>query len=78
MKPLYIDRQTLPGVVAMSLSTIEEEIRQGRFPKPRQVSGRRVGWLVRELEEWAEARPQSDLPCPPNTGASKRKDPAGS
>jgi prophage regulatory protein len=30
---------------------------------PRQLSGKRVGWLVRELEEWCESRPvSSNLP----------------
>ena len=40
------------------------------------VSGQRVGWLVREVQEWAESRPVSNLPPPPNTGASKRKEAA--
>ena len=40
------------------------------------VSGQRVGWLVREVQEWAESRPASNLPPPPNTGASKRKEAA--
>ena len=31
--------------------------------------------LVREVQEWAESRPVSNLP-PPNTGASKRKEAA--
>ncbi|MFS2077100.1 helix-turn-helix transcriptional regulator [Telluria sp. Tellsp131] len=48
-------------------------VRMGSFPKPRQLSDRRVAWLVREIQEWAEARPMLDLPPPPNT--SKRKAP---
>ena len=31
--------------------------------------------LVREVQEWAESRPVSNLP-PPNPGASKRKEAA--
>ena len=42
----------------------------------RQLSGQRVGWLVREVQEWAESRPVSNLPPPPNTGAPKRKEAA--
>jgi prophage regulatory protein len=64
-----------PEVLAMlpvlSKSTIEEEIRQGRFPKPRQLSGRRVGWLVSEIDAWLDSRPASDLPPPENTNAKK-------
>ena len=31
---------------------------------------------VREVQEWAESRPVSNLPPPPNTGAPKRKEAA--
>ncbi|UKI11834.1 hypothetical protein ACLUPT_11990 [Variovorax sp. SCN45] len=37
------------------------------------LSGRRVAWLVREVEAWAESRPVSNLPPPPNTGARKAR-----
>lgn len=72
IKPVYLD---LPGVCAflsLSESTVQKLIREDpTFPKPRQLSGRRVAWLVRELEAWAESRPVSDLAPPPNTGARK-------
>ena len=32
--------------------------------------------LEREVQEWAESRPVSSLPPPPNTGAPKRKEAA--
>jgi prophage regulatory protein len=48
-------------------------VREGKAPKPRQLSDRRVGWLVRELEEWVEGRPASELLPPANTGAPKAK-----
>ena len=32
--------------------------------------------LGREVQEWAESRPVSNLPPPPNTVASKRKEAA--
>lgn len=72
MKPIYVDLPTLLAMVPLSESTLQLEQREGRFPKPRLLSGRRVGYLVREIEEWAEQRPVSDLPPPPNTGAPKR------
>lgn len=68
---LFFEKSELPGITSLSLTTIEEEIRQGRFPRPRQLAPRRVGFLAREILEWAEARPVSDLPPPPNTGAKK-------
>lgn len=68
---LYYEKAELPAATTLSESTIDEEIRQGRFPRPRQLAGRRVGYLVEEVIEWARSRPVSDLPPPPNTGAKK-------
>lgn len=68
---LYFEKSELPAAITLSESTIDEEIRQDRFPKPRQLAGRRVGWLVEEVLEWARTRPVSDQPPPPNTGARK-------
>jgi prophage regulatory protein len=62
VKPIYLDIQGVVEAVALSKSTIRRMIAQKDFPAPRQVSsGRRVAWLVRELEEWAEARPVSTI-----------------
>lgn len=67
-KPLYIDLAGLPEVIALAPATIQRLVRDGQFPKPRQLSPHRVAWLYRELVEWSEARPVSDLSPPPNTG----------
>ena len=67
MKPIYLELEAVAGAVALAASTVQRLVRDNAFPKPRQLSGRRVAWLVREIEEWAEARPISDLPPPPNT-----------
>ena len=51
----------------MSESLIEAKIRAGTFPRPNQASERRVAWLVREIEEWAEKLPVSELQPTANT-----------
>jgi prophage regulatory protein len=72
MRPLVVDLpQLLQLLPVLSKSTIEEERRKGRFPQPRQLSGRRVGWLLTEIEDWLASRPVSDQPPPPNTSAKK-------
>jgi len=68
VKPAYLDREQTAAFVAMSESTLLSLVRQGDFPKPRQLSKQRTAWLLREVEEWAEQRPVSDLPPPPNAG----------
>ncbi|MDN4057158.1 AlpA family phage regulatory protein [Massilia sp. YIM B02769] len=67
MKPLYLELEAVATVVALAATTVQRLVRDGEFPPPRQLSGRRVAWLVREVEEWAEARPVSDLAPPSNT-----------
>ncbi len=71
LAPIFLDLPAVAEVVALSVSTVQELVRQGQFPAPRQLSGRRVGWLVREVTEWAESRPVSNLPPPHNTAAPK-------
>jgi prophage regulatory protein len=75
-RQFYLDKAAVAEAVALSESTVEKLVRENEFPKPRILSGRRVAWLVREVEEWAEARPVSDLLPPENTG-SRRKVSAG-
>lgn len=72
-RPVYLDKEATCAFVALSPSTLEKEVREGRFPRPRLLSGRRVAWLVREVEAWAESRPVADLPPPPNTGHGNRR-----
>lgn len=69
--PLYVDLPTAAAVVSLSISGIEELVRQGSFPKPRLLSPRRTGYLLRELQDWAENRPISNLPPPENTNRKK-------
>ena len=71
VKPAYLDKSGACAFVSLKETTLDELVRKEQFPKPRKLSDRRVGWLVRELEDWAESRPVSDLLPPPNTGAKK-------
>lgn len=69
LKPAAIlRRETAADYVGLSVRTLETLVRRGLFPAPVVLADRAVGWRVRELEEWAESRPVSDLPPPPNTG----------
>jgi prophage regulatory protein len=54
--------------VSLSKATVKNLIHKGDFPKPRQLAGKRVGILVREINEWLETRPVSNQLPPPNIG----------
>lgn len=71
IKPAYLDKPGVCVFVSIKETTLDELVRKEQFPKPRKLSDRRVGWLLREVEEWAESRPVSDLLPPRNTGAKK-------
>lgn len=75
INPIYVDLPTVAAIVCLSESNVQKLVREKAFPRQRQISGRRVGWLLREVNEWAEARPHSDLPPPANTGAKKKRAP---
>jgi prophage regulatory protein len=70
---IYADLPTVAAIVSLSEATVQKMVREESFPRPRQLSGRRVAWLVREVTEWAEARPPSELLPPANTGVRKTK-----
>ena len=66
---LYLDLPGLAEALSISESTVKRLVRQEGFPKPRELSGRRVGWLVREVVEWCESRPVSAMLPPENLQA---------
>jgi len=68
MQPIALDREATAEFVLLSKSTMDNLIRVDQFPKPRQISPNRVVFLVRELVEWMESRPVSDILPPINTG----------
>ena len=59
IKPAYLDRENAAAFVSLSVPTMERMVARRQFPQPRQLTEKRVGWLVRELEEWSESRPAS-------------------
>lgn len=68
LQPAALDKPTTAKFVMLSESTIDSLLRIDQFPKPRQVSPKRVVWLVRELVAWLESRPVSNILPPPDTG----------
>ena len=71
MKPIYVELQAVANLLTLATTTVQKLVREKEFPAPRQLSRNRVAWLLREVEAWAEERPVSDLPPPPNTGSRK-------
>lgn len=74
--PLLVARDAAAAALGISEGTLEALVRTGDLPPPRQISAGRVGWLWRELAEFAEARPVSALAPGPGRRASRDAAPA--
>jgi prophage regulatory protein len=42
--------------VGLGRSTIWQLVKEGQFPQPIRLSGRSVGWLQTDLDEWLKSR----------------------
>lgn len=74
--PGALEKPDAAAYCALSMTTMARVVLEDpTFPRARQLSNRRVGYLVRELDAWLEARPVADNPPPPNTGHSNRPRP---
>jgi prophage regulatory protein len=52
----YINLKRVSEMTDLSPVTIWRRERENAFPRRRQISKRRVGWLESEVLEWMEAR----------------------
>lgn len=71
--PIVMDLKRTADSLSVSESTVQKLVREGKFPKPRQLSSHRVGWLTWEICAWAAELPESNFLPPVNTGAPKAK-----
>ena len=74
IKPACLDRVAAAQYVSLSVITMERMVAKNEFPAPRQLGGRRVGWLLRELDAWCEARPVSSNLPPENCGGRRNRE----
>lgn len=70
LAPVALDAAEAAQYLRISDSLLEKLVREGQFPQPRQVSGRRVVYLVSELNEWLYSRPVSSIAPPPSRKAA--------
>jgi prophage regulatory protein len=67
MKPLYLDIDGAAEALSLSRTTVQDGPHNST---PTGIVWSSHCWLVREVEEWAEARPLSDM-LPPPSGDGK-------
>lgn len=69
LKPLFLNRAEVVTLTGRSTASLDRDIKAGRFPAPRQIGPRRVGWLMSDIERWAESCPASTILPPPSRSA---------
>lgn len=72
--PIALRREDAADALGMSVSSFEAEVARGRFPKPRKLANRSVGWLYAELVAAANALPVSDCAPVPQRRAAPGAD----
>ena len=53
MTPIIITKKDIAKIVGLSYPTVHQLEKDGQFPKRKQLTVKRVGWLYSELEDWA-------------------------
>jgi predicted DNA-binding transcriptional regulator AlpA len=56
-KQIVARKTDLPTLVGLSYATAARLERAGKFPKRRQIADGSVGWLMSDLEAWAQSLP---------------------
>ena len=64
MLPKILNVKQICEATGLSSVTIWRKEKAGEFPARRQLGLRRVGWLSREVDEWLEATPRSEITSP--------------
>ncbi|MDD2735175.1 MAG: AlpA family phage regulatory protein [Desulfuromonadaceae bacterium] len=60
-KTIFITLSQVVELLTLSASTIRRiEVRDKSFPRRRQISIRRVGWPLDEINEWAAMRQSAE------------------
>lgn len=63
---IFLTLAEVAEAVALSTRGVQRLVQEGKFPKPRAVSARRVAWLLSEVQQWADKTPAADMLPPPN------------
>jgi prophage regulatory protein len=65
--PKLLDRKTVLDRVPLSYATIWKMMRDGKFPRSRDIGGK-CAWLEHEIDKWIADRPKVQLKPPEAKG----------
>lgn len=75
-KPAAMALDDAAAYLSLSTSLLQQQAQTDpTFPKPVQLSTRRVGWLTSELDAWLATRPRSNCMPPAGSGYGRKGKP---
>ena len=57
-----LSRKEVIERTGLSAATIWRRVKVNDFPKPRQLTPNRIGWLESDIKEWEQSRPVCKAP----------------
>lgn len=57
----FISEETFAEIMGIGKSTLRDQVRLGKYPKPRKVTTGRSGWAVDEVRELIERIKKGDV-----------------
>lgn len=52
----YLSRAAVCAMVGFGQTVLYQEVKAGRFPRPRKISKRRRGWLLSQVQDFIRTR----------------------
>jgi predicted DNA-binding transcriptional regulator AlpA len=53
-----LNKKQVAAMIGVSVSTLDRMVDREEFDEPRQLSPRRVGWLLSTVQAWIASRPK--------------------
>jgi prophage regulatory protein len=60
-----LSREQVMEITTLHFTTIYRLMAKGEFPRPHQITERRVAWSEAEVDAWIKSRPRAALEMPP-------------
>lgn len=76
IRPRGLSEDNAATYLGLSVSTLQQLVREGKLPRPRQVSARRVSHEVADLDAYMDNCPRSTLMPGPGRKAGEDAHPA--
>jgi prophage regulatory protein len=54
---VFLSKQQVLAKIPVTGPTLWAWVRAGKFPRPREISANKIGWVESEVDAWMQSRP---------------------